>query len=386
MRVDFAESSEHSMLRAAIAKLAAGFGHRYFLERSRDGRGMGELWDAVFANGFGAVNIPEEFGGGGRGIQELAIIVEELCAAGCPLLMQVVSSGICGSVLAAHGTPAQRDDWLPRLAEGRAKMCFAITEPDAGSNSHKIATRARKDGDRWILNGSKYYTTGVDQADAVLVVAKTGTRENGRGVLSLFIVDADASGFVKKPIEMEIVEPEKQFLLSLDDVVVPAEGLVGATDGAGLKQMFAGLNPERITASAKATGLGRYFLDRATAYARDRQVWDVPIGAHQGIAHPLAAAKVKLELARLATTRAAWLYDNGLDAGEAANMSKLASADASIDCFEAAIQTHGGNAYATEFGIAHLWGLTRLARSAPVSREMALNYVAIHSLDLPRSY
>lgn len=231
--MDFAESSEHSMLRAAIAKMAAGFGYRYFLERSRDGRGMGELWDAVFASGFGAVNIPEEYGGGGKGIQELAIIVEELCAAGCPLLLQVVSSGICGSVLAAHGTEAQKDEWLPRLAGGQAKMCFAITEPDAGSNSHKIATKATKDGNRWILNGSKYYTTGVDQADAVLVVAKTGTRENGRGVLSLFIVDPNAPGFVKTPIEMEIVEPEKQFMVSLDDVVVPAEGLVGGEEGVG---------------------------------------------------------------------------------------------------------------------------------------------------------
>lgn len=384
--MDFTESGEHSMLRAAIAKMAAGFGHRYFLERSRDGRGMDELWDAVFANGFGAVNIPEEYGGGGRGIQELAIIVAELCAVGCPLMMQVVSSGICGSVIAAHGTQAQKDNWLPRLAQGTAKMCFAITEPDAGSNSHKISTRAARDGDRWILSGSKYYTTGVDQADAVLVVAKTGARQNVRGVLSLFIVDPNISGFIKTPIDMEIIEPEKQFLLSLDDVIVPAEGLVGAEEGAGLKQMFAGLNPERVTTSAKAAGLGRYFLGRAVSYAGERQVWDVPIGSHQAIAHPLAAAKVKLEPARLATMRAAWLYDNGLDAGEASNMAKIASSEASIDCFEAAIQTHGGNAYATEFGIAHLWGITRLGRSAPVSREMALNYVAVHSLGLPRSY
>lgn len=150
--------------------------------------------------------------------------------------------------------------------------------------------------------------------------------------------------------------------------------------------MFAGLNPERITTSAKATGLGRYFLTRAVSYAGERQVWDVPIGTHQAIAHPLAAAKVKLELARLAMTRAAWLYDNGMDVGEASNMAKIVSSEASIECFEAAIQTHGGNAYATEFGIAHLWGITRLGRSAPVSREMALNYVAIHSLGLPRSY
>jgi alkylation response protein AidB-like acyl-CoA dehydrogenase len=384
--MDFRENSEHKLLRGSLAKLAGDFGHRYYLEHARAHTPMNELWDALFASGFGAVNLPEEYGGGGQGIGELAIVVEELCASGCPVVLQIVSPGICGAVLATHGTEAQKQKWLPRLARGDAKMCFAITEPDAGSNSQKIATKATRDGDHWILNGSKYYTTGLDQADAVLVVAKTGTRPDGRSILSLFIVDPHAAGFVMSAIPMEIVEPERQFMLSFENVSVPADDLVGGAEGAGLRQMFAGLNPERITASAKATGLGRYFLSRAVSYANERQVWDVPIGAHQAVAHPLAAAKVKLELARLATTRAAWLADNGLDVGEAANMAKISSAEASLECFEAAIQTHGGNAYATEFGIAHLWGITRLARSAPVSREMALNHIAIHSLGLPRSY
>ena len=384
--MDFASNSDHEMLRSAVSKIAHGFGHKYYLEQSRNGGGMQELWDVIFSSGYGGVNIPEAYGGGGQGIQELAIVVEEICAAGCPMMLQVVSAGICGSILAAHGTQAQKDHWLPRLTTGEAIMCFAITEPDAGSNTHKIATKGTKEGGHWRLSGSKYYTTGLDRAEAVLVVARTGTNDKGRGVLSLFIVDPNAPGFVKTPISMEITEPEKQFLVSLDEVVVPAENLVGGEEGAGLRQVFAGLNPERITASAKATGLGRYLLNRAVSYANEREVWDVPIGTHQGIAHPLAAAKVKLELARLAMARAAWLYDNGLDSGEAANIAKLASADASLECFEAAIQTHGGNGYATEYGIAHLWGITRLGRSAPLSREMALNYVAIHSLGLPRSY
>jgi alkylation response protein AidB-like acyl-CoA dehydrogenase len=220
----------------------------------------------------------------------------------------------------------------------------------------------------------------------VLVVAKTASREDGRNRLSLFIVDTRAPGLQASPIPMEVVAPERQFTLIFDDVVVPAGRLVGEVDGDGLKQVFAGLNPERINTAAQGIGLGRYFLDKSVAYATDRQVWGAPIGSHQGIAHPLAVAKVNIELAKLMTAKAAWLFDNDLEAGESANMAKYAAGEASMQCFEQAVQTHGGNGFSTEFGIADLWGLTRLLRSAPVSREMALNFVAQHSLGLARSY
>jgi alkylation response protein AidB-like acyl-CoA dehydrogenase len=304
------------------------------------------------------------------------------------LLLILVSAAICGTLVARFGTPEQRCAWLPGLATGE-KMAFAITEPDAGSNSHNIATRAVRDGDLFRLRGTKTFISGVDEAPRVLVVARTGTDEaSGDARLSLFVVDTDAPGLERTPIPVEICAPEKQFLLFFDDVEVPAQHLLG-DEGEGLRQVFFGLNGERITSAALSTGIGRYALERASEYARAREVWGVPIGSHQGVAHPLAAAKVDLELARLMNEKAAWMLDHGSDpraTGEAANMAKYAAAEASLACLDQAIQTHGGNGMTSEYGLADLWGLARLLRVAPVSREMVLNFVAHQSLGLPRSY
>lgn len=384
--MDFTETPEHAMLREAVAKIAGAFGHSYMVEAVRSGRSMTELWDTLGDNGFLGVNIPEQYGGGGMGISELAIVCEELASEGCPVLMLIVSSGIGAAVIAKYGNDQQKERWLPGLASGREKMAFSITEPDAGLNSHRISTTATRDGDVYRLRGTKYYASGVDEAGAVLVVARTGTDERtGRGELSLFIVDSNAPGLERTVIPVEIVAAEKQFTLFFDDVVVPAENLVGA-EGAGLKQVFAGLNPERILVAALENGIGRYALRRGAAYANERVVWDVPIGAHQGLAHPLAKAKIELELARLMTQKAAWLYDDGQDAGEASNMAKFAAAEAAIASLDQAIQIHGGNGMSTEYGLATMWGIARLLRTAPVSREMILNYVSQHSLGLPKSY
>jgi alkylation response protein AidB-like acyl-CoA dehydrogenase len=229
------------------------------------------------------------------------------------------------------------------------------------------------------------------------VVARTGTDDNDpsrpdRAQLSLFVVDTDAPGLDRTPIPVEVTIPEKQFQLFFDDVTVPVDRLVG-TEGDGLRQLFYGLNPERILSASICTGIGQYALERAAAYAREREVWGVPIGAHQGVAHPLARAKVELELARLMMQKAAWMHDHPDDdghdrvaAGEAANMAKFAAAEAGAHCLDAAIQTHGGNGMATEYGLADLWGLVRLLRIAPVSHEMILNFVAQQSLGLPKSY
>jgi alkylation response protein AidB-like acyl-CoA dehydrogenase len=384
--VDFAEAPEQAMLREAVGKIAADFGHGYYVSKSRAGEKSTELWDALAGQGYLGVNVPEEHGGGGMGISELSIVCEELATHGCPLLLLVVSPAICASIVARFGTDEQQQRWLPRFATAELKMAFAITEPDAGSNSHRIATTATRDGELYRLRGTKYYISGVDESESVLVVARTGVDEGtGRARLSLFVVPTDAPGLERTVIPVEIVAPEKQFTLFFDDVEVPATDLVG-TEGDGLRQVFHGLNPERITGAALANGIGRYSLGKGAAYARERRVWDVPIGAHQGLAHPLAKAKVEVELARLMTQRAAWLYDHGLDAGESANMAKYASAEAALAALDQAIQVHGGNGLAAEYGLADLWGMARLLRTAPVSREMILNFVAQHSLGLPRSY
>jgi alkylation response protein AidB-like acyl-CoA dehydrogenase len=385
--MDFLESEEQTLLRKSVHKIAAKYGHQYYAREATGGGKADALWKELAEGGFLGINLPLEHGGGGLGIYELAIVCEELAAVGTPFLLLIVSPAICGTIIARYGTAEQRAAFLPGLCTGSEKMAFAITEPDAGSNSHDIATKAVADGDGFRLSGTKYFISGHDEAENVLVVANTGpAKDGGRARLSLFVVPTRSEGLTAARIPVEIQSPEKQFTLFFDNVYVPNNRLVGE-EGSGLKQVFIGLVPERITGAALANGLGLYALDKAARYARERKVWGtVPIGAHQGIAHPLAKAKIEVELARLMTGKAAWLYDRGLDAAEAANMAKYAAAEAGLTALDQAIQTHGGNGMATEFGLADLWGMARLLRTAPVSREMVLNYVAQHSLHLPRSY
>ncbi len=384
--MDFTESPEQVMLREAVGDIAAKFGHEYYAECTRTGAKTDELWQALADAGFLSVNLPEEYGGGGGGLAELAIVCEEVAARGCPLLLVLVTPAICGELITRFGTGAQRTEFLPAFVAGR-KMAFAITEADAGSNSHRLATVARRDGDVYRLRGSKLFISGADESDWIMVVARTGTHEvTGRGLLSLFVVDRDAPGLEMTHVPIEISAPEKQFLLFLDDVEVPAGRLLG-TENDGLRQVFYGLNPERVIGAALGNGIARYALDKAVTYACDRAVWDAPIGTHQGIAHPLAAARVEVELARLMTAKAAFLNDGELPgAAEAANMAKYAAAEACLRALDASIQTHGGNGLTSEYGLADMWGLARFLRIAPVSREMILNFVAQKVMGLPKSY
>ncbi len=385
--IAFVESAERQALRRAVADIAGSFGREYFLRCARSGEHTTELWAAIGKNGYLGVAVPEAYGGGGGGVGDLAAVCEELAAAGCPLLMMVVSPAICATVIARFGTTEQRERWLPGFADGTTTMAFSITEPDAGSNAHRITTTARRDADGWVLNGQKTFISGVDEADAVLVVGRMEDARTGRLKPALFIVPTDAPGFEWRPIEMELVSPERQFTLFFDDVRLPGDALVGDED-AGLLQLFAGLNPERIMAASFSTGLARHALQRATEYAKQRSVFDAPIGSHQAIAHPLAQSRIEVELARLMTQKAAALYDAGDDAaaGEAANMAKYAAAEAACDAVDRAVQTLGGNGVATEFGLGSMLVATRVGRIAPVSREMVLNFVAQHTLGLPRSY
>ncbi|WP_193612522.1 acyl-CoA dehydrogenase family protein [Nocardioides lijunqiniae] len=383
----FTETEERQELRAAVRRLASKYGRDWFTEKARSGGKTTDLWLEIGKNGYLGINIPEQYGGGGGGIGDIAAVCEELSAQGCPLLLMVVSPAICGTIISRYGTEEQKQRWLPGLCDGTGTMAFAITEPDAGTNTHNITTTARRDGDGWVLNGRKIYISGVDEADNVLVVARAEDARTGKLKPCLFVVPTDAPGLEAKAIAMEIVSPELQFQVFLDDVRLPADALVGDEDG-GLVQLFAGLNPERIMAAAFSTGLARYALDKATAYAKERVVFKTPIGAHQAVAHPLAQSHIEIELARLMTQKAAALYDAGddLGAGEAANMAKYAAAEAACDAADRAVQTHGGNGITQEYGMAGLLVATRAGRIAPVSREMILNFVSMHSLGLPKSY
>ena len=385
--MDFRETEEQVALRKAVAELGKRYGHDYTAPRARAHEPLTELWQEAGKSGFIGLNIPEEYGGGGAGMYELGLVGEELNAAGCGLLMLVVSPAINGTIISRFGTDEQKQQWLPGIASGETIMAFGITEPDAGSNSHNITTTAKRDGDNWILNGRKIYVSGVDQADAIMIVGRTEDAKTGKLKPALFAFPTDTPGFEYQAIDMDVVMPDKQFLLFMDDMRLPGDALVGNEDAA-LAQLFAGLNPERIMAAAGSIGMGRYALDRAVRYANERNVWGKPIGTHQGLAHPLAKAKVELELAKLMTQKAASLYDSGDDmgAGESANMAKYAAAEAAVACADQAVQTLGGNGLAHEYGLGNLLLATRVTRIAPVSREMILNFVAQFSLGLPKSY
>jgi alkylation response protein AidB-like acyl-CoA dehydrogenase len=371
-------SDEERLLRESVAGIAGSFGPRYIREKHDAGLPPSELWDALAEKGYLGVNIPEEYGGGGRGMTELAAVGEELAAAGCSLLLLVVSPAIAGSILARHGSEEQKDRWLRGIAAGTTKIAFAVTEPDAGTNTHNITTRAVSDGNGgYRIRGQKVFISGVEDAEALMVVTRM---EDGVG---LFIVDVDAPGLSRTEIPTAPKGADKQWQLFFEDVEVGEERRVAN----GLGALFDGLNPERIMAAALGVGAGRLALARAAKYARERTVWSVPIGAHQGLSHPLAECKIELELAALMLRKAAALYDAGFKgAGEASNMAKYAAAEAAIRCVDQAIQTHGGNGVAEEYGLSDMWWGVRTMRIAPVSREMILNYVAEHSLGLPRSY
>ena len=271
-----------------VAKLAGKYGREWFTEKARAGEKTTELWLEIGKNGYLGINIPEEYGGGGGGIGDIAAVCEELAAQGCPLLLMVVSPAICGTIITRYGTEEQKQRWLPGICDGTGTMAFAITEPDAGTNTHNITTTARRDGDEWVLNGRKIYISGVDEADNVLVVARAEDAKTGKlKPVPLRRADRRRRASSASAIPMEIVSPELQFQVFIDDVRLPADALVGDEDG-GLVQLFAGLNPERIMAASFSTGLARFALDKATAYAKERVVFKDAIGSHQAVAHPLA--------------------------------------------------------------------------------------------------
>jgi alkylation response protein AidB-like acyl-CoA dehydrogenase len=379
-------ADHHRDLRDAVSKLVGKFGRKYFQDVVRNDEQPVDLWKALGEAGFLGVHVAEEYGGGGGGLAELNICIEETAAQGCPILSMVISS-ITAPIIAACGSEELKRAWLPGIASGKRKMCFAITEPDAGSNTHKVTTHAVKKGNGWVINGAKYWTSDIDQSEAVLVVARDGApvTDGSRQGLSLFVVPTDTPGISKTRIDAALKTTEKQFSVFFDNVEVPADALIGEA-GAGLKQVFAGLNPERIAAAAINNGISRFALSQAAQYAQDRSVWKTPIGAHQGVAHPLAECYINVQAARLLNARAAQLCDGGEDAAETANMAKFAAAEASLKALDQAIQVHGGNGLSNEYGLADLWFIARLHKTAPVSREMILNYVSTHALGLPKSY
>lgn len=380
------ESNEDLALRDAVRKIAGSFGPDYFQEQVDAGDNAQELWDALGSSGYLGVHLPEEYGGGGGGLREIAMVVEETAMAGVPGLSILFSPGVVGTILDRSASDEQKSRWLPAIASGAERWSFAITEPDAGSNAHQISTTATRDGDSYVLRGQKVYISGVESASKILVVARTGQDERtGRGRLSVLVVDADAAGLDRTRIHTVMNQPEQSWQLHFDNVRVPVENLVGE-EGRGLAVAFTGLNTERILASSICTGIGRYALRKAVSYVREREVWGVPIGAHQAVAHPLAAAHIHLTSAIDMTEKACRLYDEGQEVGELANMAKYLGAESGLQAIDAAIGVHGGNGVSKEYQLATYFWIVRMLNMGPVSKEMILNFVAEHTLSLPRSY
>lgn len=380
------EAELEAALREVVGGIARSYGPDYYQRQVDRGGNCAELWEDLGTRGFLGVHLPEAHGGGGLGLRELAIVVEETAMAGVPAIAILFSPGVIGTILDRGASEEQKQRWLPGLASGESRWSFAITEPDAGSNSHRIATRAQREGDRYLINGQKTYITGVESAERIVVVARTSTDERtGRGRLSLFVVDADAAGLTRSRIRTVMNQPEGSWQLFFDDVEVPADRLIGE-EGRGLAVAFTGLNTERILTSSLCTGIGRYALGKAVDYAKERAVWSQPIGTHQAIAHPLARAHIHIEAALLMTERACRLYDTGAEVGELANMAKYLGSRAGLEALEAALQTHGGNGVAHEYQLATYFFVVRMLNMGPVSSEMILNFVAERSLGLPRSY
>lgn len=380
-----AEFDELNALRDAVRQVAREYGHEYYLRTSAAGSNAREMWLELGEMGALGVAIPEVYGGGGQGMEALAVVAEELATCGVPLMLIALSPAVCATMLSSYGSDEQRAAWLPGLANGSKVLAFAITEPDAGSNARNIATKATYDGGEWVMSGQKCYISHVDNADALVVIAQAEGGPDGlpRGPKA-FIVPTDVAGLTRSRIDVEIISPERQYSLYFDEVRIPADAMLGGQYG--LEVLFAGLNPERILSAAILNGISRYAIDRAVEYARGRSVWGVPIGAHQAIAHPLALAETRLAAARLLTLDAARAADRQEVVSVSAAMAKLAASEAASFALDTAIQTHGGNGMSREFGLATLSGLVRLFRIAPVSTEMMLNHVAHKALRLPRSY
>ena len=380
------DTVEHRAMREAVSGIVAKFGPDYYQQQVDDGGSCAELWKILGANGYLGVHLPEKYGGGGLGLSELAVVVHEAAVAGCPMQSMLFSSGVTGTILDRSANDEQKARWLPGVASGDIRLSFAITEPDAGSNAHRISTTARREGDHYVLNGQKVFITGMESAQLVMVVARTALDEaSGRGRLSVFMVDRDAPGLSWTPIRTVMNQPDKSHQVFFDNVEVPAENLIGV-ENKGLAVAFTGLNTERILTSSLCTGIGRYALGKAVRYANERRVWNAPIGAHQAVAHPLAAAHIHLQAAELVTDRACALYDSGAEVGELANMAKYLGASAGLETLDAAVAVHGGNGVTYEYQLAPYFWVVRMLNMGPVSKEMILNFVAEHSLGLPRSY
>ena len=388
--MDFAPDPDHEAIRDAVRKTCARFDDAYWRACDDEHEFPWEFYAAMAEGGWIGIAVPEEYGGGGQGIAEAAVVLEEVAASGAAMNgASAIHLSIFGmNPVAKHGSAEMRARYLPRVASGDLHVAFGVTEPDAGTDTTAITTRATRDGDRYLVRGRKVWTSKALESEKVLLLVRTAPLEaSPRRTDGMTLLLAD----LKRPeVDIRAIPKAGRNAMAscevrYDDLPVDVADRVGE-EGQGFRYLLDGLNPERVLIAAEALGVGRAALGKAVAYAKDRVVFGRPIGKNQGVAFPLAEAHARLHAASLATYEAAWRYDRGLPCGEAANVAKWLAADAGWQAADQAVQTHGGMGYAAEYDVERYWREVRVMRIAPVSQEMAMNYVAEHVLGLPRSY
>jgi len=387
--MDFALTEQQELIRKEVAALARSFSPDYWLEKDKKAEYPLD-WVKRFADaGWLGMIVPEPYGGSGLGITEAALMLHEICAAG---------AGTSGASpihfylfpplpVIKHGAESLKRRYLPRIASGEIVMSFGVTEPNAGTDTSRIQTRAELRGDRWVVDGRKVWNTNAQHATHMLLLARTAPRNPARPFagMTLFFTPFDRARITVREIEKlgrAAVDSNEIFI---DGLEIPADDVVGEV-GKGFYHLLDSLNPERVFTGIEAVGIGRAALERAVRYAKERVVFDRPIGQNQAIAHPLAFAWAKLEAAEVMCLKAAWLFDHGRPCGAESNTAKLLAAEAGFEACDVAVQTHGGYGYAKEFHVERLWREIRLYKIAPVSQQMVLNHLSEHVLGLPRSY
>jgi acyl-CoA dehydrogenase len=387
--MDFSLTEEQRMIYEYGHNLSKTYDRKHWLEFAEKSEFPEDMYKQVATDGFVGVMVPEEYGGAGLGMMEMGLLNEGLSEAGIPLLSLVIGATMALSLIARFGTEEQKQKYLPDACAGKTRFCFAITEPNAGTNTIKTATNAVATPDgRFKLNGAKTFITDADDADYMIVVTRTISVDEAKRStdgFTLFIVDCKAKGLETQPIPVSVKIPETQCSVFYDDVDVGPEDVLGEVDK-GFKVLFEAINPERILVGFICAGLGRYAMGRAVEYANDRVVFDRPIGAYQALQHPLAKAKTEIEMAALISRKAAWMFDKGEPCGAESNMAKFAAAEAACHAVDASLQCFGGNGFTKEYGIFDIYPLARLLKTIPLNNEMVLNYIGEYVLGMPRSY
>ncbi|MCU4178867.1 acyl-CoA dehydrogenase family protein [Bosea sp. BH3] len=388
--MDFRLSDEQEAIREAIAGICSRFGDDYWLKRDKEGGFPQDFYAAFAADGWLGVCIPEEYGGSGLGITEAAIMMRAIAESGAGMSgASCLHINIFGlNPVLVHGTDEQKRRMLPPMVQGKEKACFAVTEPNTGLNTTQLKTRAVRKGDRYVVDGQKVWISTAQVADKILLLARTTPLEQVQKPthgLSLFYTDFDRSRIKVHEIEKmgrKVVDSNELFIEGFE---IPVEDRIGE-EGRGFEYILHGMNPERVLIASEAIGLGKLALSRATAYAKERIVFNRPIGQNQAIQHPLAKNWMELEAAWLMVLRAAWEYDSGLPCGASANAAKYLAGEAGFDACQQAVMTHGGFGYAKEFHVERYLREVMIPRIAPISPQLVLCFIAEKVLGLPKSY